>query len=189
MLILKLVHKDIIYHIVFVILKEVKIRFIINMVKIAHMISYVIYHIMLFLCFNFYIISIFSKDKFIHITISMGLILKNNMGTILEADKYEIKPCTEDQFELFNENIDKIENCRIDEFHFDMKAYCVFYCNQDVRILKQDNLKEYGGKVREFIQGAIYGERCMTRDNKKWHVTEELYDNDACSLYLSAINR
>ncbi|ELP94706.1 hypothetical protein EIN_340040 [Entamoeba invadens IP1] len=122
--------------------------------------------------------------------------IENNIGSILEADKYEIKPWTEEQFELFNENIDKIENCRIDQFHFDMKAYCVFYCNQDVRILKQghskfrdmclenlnidvdkvnsaaslantyfkhnvyskiDNLKEYGGKVREFIQGAIYG--------------------------------
>ncbi|ELP87071.1 hypothetical protein EIN_415060 [Entamoeba invadens IP1] len=97
--------------------------------------------------------------------------IENNIGTKLEADKNEIKPWTEEQFELFNENIDKIENCRIDEFHLDMKAYYVFYCNQDVRILKQDNLKEYGGKVREFIQGAIYGGRCMTRDNKKWHIT------------------
>ncbi|ELP95315.1 DNA polymerase, putative, partial [Entamoeba invadens IP1] len=65
----------------------------------------------------------------------------NNIGTILEADLYETKQWTEEQFEIFNENIDKIENCRIDEFHFDMKAYCVFYCNQDVRILKQGHSK------------------------------------------------
>ncbi|ELP87953.1 hypothetical protein EIN_418020 [Entamoeba invadens IP1] len=154
--------------------------------------------------------------------------IENNIGTILEADKYEIKQWTEEQFELFNEKIDKIENCKIYEFQSDMKAYCVFYCNQDVKNLKQghsifrdmcleylnidvdkvisaaslantyfkhnvyskiNNLKEYGGKVREFIQGAIYGGRCMTRDNKKWYVNDELYDYDACSLYPSAINR
>ncbi|ELP86282.1 hypothetical protein EIN_114460 [Entamoeba invadens IP1] len=153
--------------------------------------------------------------------------IENNCGNFFEADKYETNQWTKEQFQLFNENIDKIENCRIDEFKFDMKAYCVFYCNQYVRILKQghskfrdvcleylnidvdkvisaslantyfkqnvyskiNNLKEYGGKVREFIQGAIYGGRCMTRDNKKWYVNDELYDYDACSLYPSAINR
>ncbi|ELP87952.1 hypothetical protein EIN_417710 [Entamoeba invadens IP1] len=159
----------------------------------------------------------YSKDNIIH-----------NIGNILEADLYETKQWNKDQFDLFINNIDSIEDCRIDDFHFNMELYCKFYCNQDVRILKQghskfrdmcleylnididkvisaaslantyfkhnvyskiNNLKEYGGKVREFIQGAIYGGRCMTRDNKKWYVNDELYDYDACSLYPSAINR
>ena len=29
----------------------------------------------------------------------------------------------------------------------------------------------------------------MTRQNKKWHCTEKLYDYDACSLYPSAVHR
>ena len=36
---------------------------------------------------------------------------------------------------------------------------------------------------------AIYGGRCQTAFNKKWHVTEQLADLDAKSLYPSAIKR
>ncbi|ELP87597.1 hypothetical protein EIN_145810 [Entamoeba invadens IP1] len=51
------------------------------------------------------------------------------------------------------------------------------------------NLMQYSGKVREFIQGAVYGGRNMCRDNTKQHVTKDLYDYDACSLYPSVIHR
>ncbi|ELP84425.1 hypothetical protein EIN_071460, partial [Entamoeba invadens IP1] len=154
--------------------------------------------------------------------------IQNNIGTISEAGEYEIQKWTEAEYKLFNENIYKIESCKIDENHFNMMLYCKLYCNQDVRILKEghtqfriDNLsslnidvdkfisisalaynyftthvyskikdlKQYSGKVREYIQGTVYGGRCMTRDNKKWHVRDELYDYDACSLYPSAIHR
>ena len=54
---------------------------------------------------------------------------------------------------------------------------------------KIDDLYEYSGHVREFIQRCVKGGRCMTRQNKKWHCTEKLYDYDACSLYPSAVNR
>lgn len=47
----------------------------------------------------------------------------------------------------------------------------------------------YSGIVRAFIQQAIYGGRCMTRDNMKWHCTETLNDFDAVSLYPSAMKR
>lgn len=64
-----------------------------------------------------------------------------NVGIINEAGKYEIVAWNEDKYKIFNENIDNIPNCRIDENTFDMKLYCKFYCEQDVRILKLGHTK------------------------------------------------
>lgn len=161
--------------------------------------------------------------------------VKSNIGLISEAGKYEIVPWTEEQYKIFNENIDKI-GCRMDKDkfychdgeYFDMEMYCQFYCEQDVNILKIGHtifrdlvmeeldldidksisisslankyfelnvyskipdLYEYSGVIREYIQGCVKGGRCMTRQNKKWHCTERLYDYDACSLYPSAVHR
>ena len=47
----------------------------------------------------------------------------------------------------------------------------------------------YSGVARAFIQQAIYGGRCMLRDNLKWHITKTLNDFDAVSLYPSAMKR
>lgn len=55
---------------------------------------------------------------------------------------------------------------------------------------KIPNYFKYSGIVRAFIQKAIYGGRCMTRDNQKWKVENcELCDFDAVSLYPSAMAR
>ena len=54
---------------------------------------------------------------------------------------------------------------------------------------KIDDYYKYSGIVRAFIQKAVYGGRCMTRDNKKWKTYISLYDYDAVSLYPSAMNR
>ena len=51
------------------------------------------------------------------------------------------------------------------------------------------NFYKYSGIVRAFIQKAVYGGRCMTRDNEKWKTFIELCDFDAVSLYPSAMNR
>lgn len=51
------------------------------------------------------------------------------------------------------------------------------------------DLWKYRGHTRAFIQAAIYGGRVMTRDNVKHHVSKELNDFDAVSLYPSAIKR
>ena len=154
--------------------------------------------------------------------------VSKNIGVIDEAGKFEIVPWNDDQYKLFNENIDKIPGCRISENEFNMELYCKFYCEQDVNILKIGHttfrdlvsqelnldidksisisslankyfelnvyskipeLYEYAGVVREYIQGCVKGGRCMTRQNKKWHCTETLYDYDACSLYPSAVHR
>jgi hypothetical protein len=52
-----------------------------------------------------------------------------------------------------------------------------------------DEVYEFSGVVREFIQKAVVGGRTMTRDNKKWHVKQKLADYDGVSLYPSAMNR
>ena len=59
------------------------------------------------------------------------------VGVINEAGINEAKPWNEDDYKLFNENIDKIKGCRVDDNHFDMWKYCEFYCKQDVNILRQ----------------------------------------------------
>ncbi|EAX99105.1 hypothetical protein TVAG_236030 [Trichomonas vaginalis G3] len=51
------------------------------------------------------------------------------------------------------------------------------------------NLYEISGSVKEYIMGAIYGGRCMTKNNKRYVVKDKLNDFDACSLYPSAMNR
>lgn len=92
--------------------------------------------------------------------------LESNIGTINEAGMNEDKPWTTDDYKLFNENIDKIEFCRIDENgnldtkgnHFDMYRYAEFYCQQDVNILRQafnkfasDFMNEFGINPFKFI--------------------------------------
>ncbi len=148
------------------------------------------------------------------------------IGIISEAGMNEDRVWKEDDYKIFNENIDSIEGCRKGENEFDMWLYCSFYCKQDVNILRQGfnkfrndfkkefnidpfefvsisslanevfnrrvyypnkNLYKVGGIVRKFCSQAVYGGRCMTAYNKKWHTTKPLSDFDAVSLYPSAM--
>ena len=150
------------------------------------------------------------------------------VGVISDAGKYESRTWTDDDYKTFNENIDKITNCRLSDNTFDMWSYVSFYCNQDVRILRlgfnsfrdgfmkdfnidpfefisisslanevfnklvyypNKNLYKLGGHVRYFCSKAIYGGRCMTAYNKKWHTNCNICDFDAVSLYPSAMSR
>ena len=92
--------------------------------------------------------------------------LKGNIGTISEAGANEDKPWTAEDYKLFNENIDKIEGCRIDDEgnhdpkgkHFYMYKYAEFYCKQDVNILRlafnqfaNDFMKEFNINPFEFV--------------------------------------
>lgn len=54
---------------------------------------------------------------------------------------------------------------------------------------KCKNYYKIGGIPRAFIQKAVYGGRCMLKQNKKWHIVKELVDFDAVSLYPSAMAR
>lgn len=52
-----------------------------------------------------------------------------------------------------------------------------------------DGCYNINGIARYFIQKTNAGGRCMTRQNKKYNITDELNDFDGVSLYPSAINR
>lgn len=57
------------------------------------------------------------------------------------------------------------------------------------RVYYNHDLYQIGGIVRKFCSHAVYGGRCMTAYNKKWHTTKILCDFDAVSLYPSAMSR
>ena len=59
-----------------------------------------------------------------------------SVGIISEAGKYEDKPWGTEEYNQFNSNIDKI-GARLGDNKFDMYKYAEFYCNQDVRILRE----------------------------------------------------
>ena len=54
-------------------------------------------------------------------------------GCIQEAVEL-VKPLLKEQF---IRNIDLIDGVKIDDEHFDMRKYALFYCNQDVKILRE----------------------------------------------------
>lgn len=76
--------------------------------------------------------------------------LETNQGIISEAGALEDKIWMNEDYELFNENIDKIPGCRIDENHFDMWKYASFYCQQDVNILRLGFNEFRKGFIKDF---------------------------------------
>ncbi|ELP85531.1 hypothetical protein EIN_148330 [Entamoeba invadens IP1] len=62
----------------------------------------------------------------------------------------------------------------------------VFYKNIYSKVV---NLYYYSSNVGDFLRGAIYGGRCMCKDNKMQQVKDKIYDLDFCSLYPSAMKR
>ena len=59
---------------------------------------------------------------------------------------------------------------------------------------KQTKISSYAyfymkGEVKKYIRESIRGGRCMTSNNEKIIVEDEVVDFDACSLYPSAMSR
>ena len=55
---------------------------------------------------------------------------------------------------------------------------------------KINNYYYFNGSIQHYFMKAIYGGRCMSRDNKVWNLKNvKLDDFDACSLYPSAMAR
>jgi hypothetical protein len=52
-----------------------------------------------------------------------------------------------------------------------------------------DGVAMFSGIIQDYIARCIIGGRCMTNNNKMYHVKGKLSDFDACSLYPSAMNR
>ncbi|KAH7815797.1 putative DNA polymerase type B, organellar and viral family protein [Monocercomonoides exilis] len=82
----------------------------------------------------------------------------------------------------------------MNDFDIDIYDYCSISSHADATLTKQvylknKNLNKLGGIIREFMQQAVHGGRCMTACNKKWHSTSPIEDYDAVSLYASAMHR
>ena len=52
-----------------------------------------------------------------------------------------------------------------------------------------DNVAMLSGVVQHCLSRCVVGGRCMTNQNKMYHVKRKLADFDACSLYPSAMFR
>ena len=49
-----------------------------------------------------------------------------------------------------------------------------------------DNVFQIIGVLQQYITRSVVGGRCMTANNKMYHVKQKMADFDACSLYPSA---
>ena len=50
-----------------------------------------------------------------------------------------------------------------------------------------DNVFQISGVLQQYITRAVVGGRCMTANNKMYHVKQNISYSDACSLYPSAM--
>ena len=106
-----------------------------------------------------------SKEMFPYNYYTFDKLFKSGRGEIQVAGNKELYW---DQ-EQFEKNINLIPNCKIDENHFDMRKYVEFYCNQDVRILKE----------------GFNSFRQMTLNNLNIDVNEVLTAPALANLYFS----
>lgn len=77
---------------------------------------------------------------------------QKRIGVISEAKQF-IDPS---EHELFVENIKEIPNCFIDDDHFDMREYAIFYCKQDVRILQQ-GIEKFNQLMEKQFGISVFG--------------------------------
>ncbi|KAI5512037.1 organellar and viral DNA polymerase type B, partial [Trichomonas vaginalis G3] len=117
-----------------------------------------------------------EKEVFPYQYYSSSLLVNDNKtGVISEACKF-VK-----DIETFMKNIDLIENCRIDENHFDLEKYSSFYCKQDVRILREgfvkfrnDILKEFDLNVYDYVSICSIANKLF--ENRVYFPNGNLYD-------------
>ena len=107
--------------------------------------------------------------------------------------KYAEFYCCQD-VRILRESFEKLAEGFLNEFGIDAKTKLTTpaLANEYFRKMVYEpngNMYEVGGHVREFMSKCIYGGRCMTAYNKKWHSTKPIYDFDAVSLYPSAMRR
>ena len=123
----------------------------------------------------------------------------DKLGLRIDKDYFDMKEyvkfyCEQD-VRILAEGFDKFRQMCLESLQIDIDEVLTApslankYFEREL-YLKIDNFYKYSGIVRAFIQQAIKGGRCMTRDNKKWKIENcELSDFDAVSLYPSAMAR
>lgn len=103
-----------------------------------------------------------KKELFPYNYYTIDRLNENNGIALIEgAGDNEKSPWSDEDYKTFNENIDAIPKCRIDDKHFNMWLYCSFYCHQDVNILRlgfnkfcASFNKEFGLNPFDFISAA-----------------------------------
>ena len=105
-------------------------------------------------------------------------ILKDNYhGNIHDA----LKHIPAKDRDIFIHNVNTIPMCKIDKKHFDMRIYSNYYCQQDVRILREgfesfrnDLLKEFNLDVYEFVSICSIANRYF--ENEVYFKNKNLYN-------------
>ena len=98
-----------------------------------------------------------------------------------------VKFYCEQDVNLLSQGFDKFRNMCLKSIEIDIdevltasalaNKYFEIHCYNKI-----PNFYKLSGVPRAFIQKAIYGGRCMTRDNLKWYVKKSVVDFDGKSL-------
>lgn len=119
-----------------------------------------------------------EKEVFPYSYYSKELLKNNNtIGVISEAKKH-LKSVDHEQFV---KNINSIKYCRIDDNHFNLDVYALFYCEQDVRILmlgfeqfRKDLRNVFDIEVYDFVSLSSIANRIM--EKRVYWQNGNLYD-------------
>ena len=123
-------------------------------------------------------------------------IIKGKELNYLENDKINIKKLTiyycSIDVKLLYEGLNKFNEYTASLFNGVIGTKFVTISGLSYHVMKENcflNLPEYRGDIKKYIRESIRGGRCMTSNNEKIIVEDEVVDFDACSLYPSAMSR
>ena len=130
-----------------------------------------------------------TKQQFRHNIDIIGCRLSD---TTFDMYKYAEFYCAQD-VNILRQGFNKFRDGFIEDFNIDpFNFVSISSLANEVfnnKVYYGHDLYKIGGVPRYFCAHAIYGGRCMTAYNKKWHTQKKVCDFDAVSLYPSAMAR
>ena len=129
-----------------------------------------------------------NQEQFEHNIEKLGLYLDESHETF--NMKEYVKYYCEQDVRILAEGFDKFREMCLNALKIDIDEVLTApslankYFEQNL-YHKIPNFYKYSGIPRAFIQQAIYGGRCMTRDNLKWETKCNLNDFDAIIISIS----
>jgi len=94
--------------------------------------------------------------------------------------------------ELLAEGFIMFRNSTLDKLEVDVYNYTSISSLADDYLVKEgcyDGVRKLEGTIRAFVQQSVIGGRVVTKDQKKWHLKENIQDFDAVALYPTAMSR
>ena len=91
---------------------------------------------------------------------------------------------------VFMEGYEVFRSWMLEHTEFDIDHYKTIQSLASDFMLKSgcyNNVFQISGVLQQYITRAVVGGRCMTANNKMYHVRKKIADFDACSLYPSAM--